>query len=298
MGFFTGVGRFIVVILNIIFVIVSTVMLASGIALKFFSDNAFLKNAEEQFKSGLDSFSSKTGAGIDTSSFSLNSIFGTVSIVLIVFGAFLLAVSFFGCCGACCKVQVLLIVYAVILIVLLLGQIILVILMYASPVVKNSVREELKVSVKDYQGVRGVNLESMLWNAAMIELKCCGVEDYKDFGLYAKSWNNTPAMPDGTTDPLSTPVACCVTIPTSKSAAETCAKGPTLDPTKNNYNKGCFDKIWDMMFENPLMLGIVLSVAFVIQLLLIVFTIMMYKQNKGEKNGKGTNKVKPMRGYM
>ncbi|XP_062577604.1 tetraspanin-9-like [Saccostrea cucullata] len=297
MGFFTGVGRFVVVILNVIFVIVSTVMLAAGIVLKFFSDNEFLKNAESQFKAALETLASKTGSTIDTSSFSLNAVFGTVAILLIVLGAILLGVSFFGCCGACCKVQVLLITYAVILIVLLLGQIIMVILMYASAVVKNTVREELKVSVKDFHGVAGVNVESMLWNAAMVELKCCGVEDYNDFNLYAKSWNNTPTMRNGQTDPLDTPVACCVDLPETKTDAETCAKKP-LDSTKSYYNKGCFDKIWDMMFENPLMLGIVLTVAFLIQLLLIVFTIMMYKQNKDEKGGKGTNKIKPMRGYM
>ncbi|XP_056012437.1 CD63 antigen-like [Ostrea edulis] len=282
MGFFSTTGRIIIVILNIVFVIVSFVMLAAGIVLKFFSDNAFLKSVEDEFKAALKTLSDTTNANINTEEFSLNEVFGTVAIVLIVMGAFLLGVSFFGCCGACYKVQILLILYAVVLIVLLLGQLVMVIVLYASPAFKTLVKEELKVSLKNYKGLTGVNVESLIWNAAMQDLKCCGVESYADFKTYSPDWDRTPSFGGGTvgTD-LESPIACCMTIP-STAGSVACALTPTAT---NNFFTGCFDKIWEKMFDSPVMLAIVLTVTFAVQLLLIIFTILMYRENKKSKVG-------------
>lgn len=283
MGFFSGVGRIIIVLLNIVFVIVSFVVLASGLVLKFLPHNDYIKSTEDQLKDAIRKLLENTGHdNPDLSNFSLAGMFDTVAICLIVIGAFLLFVAFCGCCGACCKIQTLLIIYAGILIFLLVGELVVIIVLYASPAVKDMVKTELTSSLQNYKGLTATNVESLLWNAAMMEFKCCGVNNYEDFAKYAPNWDNTPDI-DGTDAPsLITPVACCVTIPVTPTDAQTCAAG-TLDSTKNNYSKGCFDSIWDKMFDNPIMLGIVLAVAFAIQILLIIFTILMYKENKDNK---------------
>lgn len=143
------------------------------------------------------------------------------------------------------------------------------------------VKTELTSSLQNYKGLTATNVESLLWNAAMIEFKCCGVNNYGDFAKYAPNWDNTPDVSGAPATTLLTPVACCVTIPDTAVKAQNCAGA--LDSTLNNYEKGCFNSIWDKMFDNPLMLGIVLAVAFAIQILLIIFTILMYKENKDNK---------------
>lgn len=282
MGFFSGVGRIIIVLLNIVFVIVSLVLLASGLVLKFFPHNDYIKSTEDQLKAALKTLLEGTGQGTDAlSNFSLAGIFETVAICLIVIGAFLLFVGFCGCCGAFCKFQTLLIIYASILIFLLVGELVVIILLYASPTVKDMVKKELTSSLTNYHGLAGTNVESLLWNAAMIEFKCCGVNNYRDFASYAPNWDKTPEFGGTATNTLDTPVACCKTIPKTQTEANLCAYLPHSGTS--NYDKGCFDSIWDKMFDNPTMLGIVLTVAFAIQVLLIVFTILMYKENKNNK---------------
>ncbi|XP_078326619.1 uncharacterized protein LOC111123565 isoform X1 [Crassostrea virginica] len=282
MGFFSSIGRLVIVILNVVFVIVSVVLLAAGIALKFLKDNAFIKDAEDQIKASLKAMLESTGnSNVDLGNFSLSGVFGTAAVCLIAIGAFLLVVAFCGCCGACYKFQTLLVIYAGILVFLLVGEFSLIIVLYASPAVKNMVKDELTVSLNDYQGLTGTNVESLLWNGVMREFQCCGVVDYKDFARVAKKWDNTPDIGGAATAALETPIACCVEIPTSATSVS-CATG-TLDASTNNFNKGCFDKIWDKIFEDPAMLGIVLTIAFSVQILLIVFTILMYRENKGNQ---------------
>lgn len=283
MGFFSGVGRIVIVVLNVVFVVVSFVLLVSGIALKFLPSNEYIKGTEDQIKESLKKLLDGTGQSTDSlmENFSLAEMFGTVAICLIVIGAFLLFVAFCGCCGACCKVQTLLIIYACILIFLLVGELSMIIVIYASSAVKEIVKTELTSSLKNYKGLAGANVESLLWNGAMREFKCCGVNNYDDFAANAPDWNRTPDFGGSATNQLKAPVACCVTIPTTKADAEDCAGNP--DETTSNYKKGCFDSIWDKLFDNPTMLGIVLSIAFAIQILLIFFTVMMYRENKKNK---------------
>lgn len=60
--------------------------------------------------------------------------------------------------------------------------------------------------------------------------------DYKDFAREATNWDRTPKI--GGTDVatnLDTPIACCITIPTTHGDV-TCAQSPLTSAT-SNFNK-------------------------------------------------------------
>ena len=92
---------------------------------------------ESYYKPALDSLESSLesqGYGdVDFSSFYLSDLIGGLAIFLICLGLFLLIVTVLGCCGACCKVKVMLIVYAIIVIALLVGEAIFIGILYGNP---------------------------------------------------------------------------------------------------------------------------------------------------------------------
>ena len=56
-------------------------------------------------------------------------------------------------------------------------------------------------------------------------MKCCGVNGYMDFSIYAKTWNRRPGQ---VAADINAPLVCCKTTPTSASAIN-CARNGTLD---------------------------------------------------------------------
>jgi hypothetical protein len=64
------------------------------------------------------------------------------------------------------------------------------------------------------------------------QLKCCGVDTYADFQTYSPNWNRKPEIGgSAVANDLKTPIACCITIPTTNSGVS-CAETPT---TANNF---------------------------------------------------------------
>ncbi|XP_053372517.1 tetraspanin-18-like [Mercenaria mercenaria] len=281
MGLIQTVGRFLLVIINLILVIVSLALIIVGFLVKY-SGDVFEKYTEPALDKIIESSQGSFGdADFTAEKFDIAELFGTTATMLIIIGFVLLTISFLGSCGACCGVKCMLLLYSVILIVLVLAQIVFIVFLFGYPdVLKNAMKSPLKTLLKNYQGLNGTNVESLGWNFAMTEFGCCGLEKSDDFKRGDSAWFGEEDSN------WKTPVACCKKLPTTNNFD--CAKANGNDAEHNNYNKGCVDEIWKVMIEDNkkyTYLGTGGILAF--QLLMIVFALVLYCKDDD-------NKVTPM----
>ncbi|CAC5390965.1 unnamed protein product [Mytilus coruscus] len=142
--------------------------------------------------------------------------------------------------------------------------------------ITDPVKDGLKSSIQsEYQGFNGTNFESIAWNFINQKFACCGVESYQDF-TSATDWlyNYT-----GKGIILVTPLSCCQSLPTSDNF--TCAE--SLSSTVNNYNTGCFNKLWDIVIGNPAITAPVISLCLLMQTLFLATTIVLLKKKSHKK---------------
>ncbi|XP_066993048.1 tetraspanin-9 [Anabrus simplex] len=109
-------------------------------------------------------------------------VIATASYILIAAGAFVFLVSMLGYCGALRESQCLLTCYGVFLVIILIMEITAGSIAAAyKKETEDKTRELLKESIKRYTTKDNPNAETIMWNYFMAELKCCGVDSYKDF---------------------------------------------------------------------------------------------------------------------
>lgn len=277
----TGLGRCVVTLLNIFFLIISLLLITAGVIAFYASKISAIKDVEDQIKEILESMSSTAGStnnGFEN--FSITELFDGIGLGLIISGCVLLILSFFGCCGACCKFKTLIFIYALIITVMLVAEIIVVILLYAAPsTIEDHIKDGLLESLKNYKGFKSSEVATLGWMFVMKEMECCGVNGYKDFSLtHTTDWKSPGTV---VTSSIDAPLVCCKTEPSgTDNTAFNCARESTLDI----HTDGCFDKVWGMVLGNPTYAAIVYSAAFVFQLLLIIFSYMMYVDGRKKNN--------------
>lgn len=89
-------------------------MTAAGVIAFYASDIEYIKTIENQIKDGLETMATATGSSTDgINDFSITEFMGGIGMGLIIFGCCLLILSFFGCCGACCKFKTLIFVVSI-----------------------------------------------------------------------------------------------------------------------------------------------------------------------------------------
>ncbi|KAJ8316416.1 hypothetical protein KUTeg_006430 [Tegillarca granosa] len=278
MGACLTCGRICLVIINILFLILGLIFFVVGMLVRF--GDSVLKQYYQPVLNSLESSLNNSGyINVDFSSFSLSDLVGGLAIFLIVFGVILLIITFLGCCGACIKQQVLLVIYAIVVIVILAGELVFVGILYGKPeLVQDQIKNPLKTAINsDFMGFNGTNIVSLGWNFAHQQIKCCGVDGYNDFDN-ATIWLRDYGAPIGT---LQTPVTCCKTLPTD-TTDYSCATMPTA--STNYLNTGCFDEVWNLCMGNVALVGGCIAGFGVIQLVLIIFAFAIFwdarKNNK------------------
>lgn len=93
---------------------ISLLMTAAGVIAFYASDIEYIKTIETQIKKGLEDMATATGSSTDgINDFSITEFMGGIGMALIIFGCCLLILSFFGCCGACCKFKTLIFVVSI-----------------------------------------------------------------------------------------------------------------------------------------------------------------------------------------
>jgi len=154
------------------------------------------------------------------------------SIILIIIGALMLIVTFFGCCGACTENPCMMYTYGTMLTLILLSLIGVAITVY---VFRGDAREVITTtmdkSLDNYQQPQHDGVTET-WNIMQSDFGCCGVSNYTD-------WKGTPAF-DQTND---VPDTCC------KVFTEGCGKGAATG-TDKIYKTGCFVKFEQFVVDN------------------------------------------------
>ncbi|XP_053408370.1 tetraspanin-16-like isoform X2 [Mercenaria mercenaria] len=278
MGCISTLARVFLVVVNIFFLVIGLVFFSLGLFVRFKS--AVINDYVDGVKESLETSASSSGFGkVDLSSFDLTDLLFGVALGLIFFGLFLIIVTVLGCCGGCCKIKFMLILYVVVCGVLLIGQIIVIGILYGSPnTFHDPAKDKLKDQIKsDYAGLNGTDIVSIGWNVVMQQVDCCGVDSYKDF-TGATNWIVNYASYGYT---LKTPLACCMTLPTSQDF--TCASTTGATATNNYLETGCYDKIWeDTLGNTAIMVGSLVGVA-VFQLALLVFGVILILEVRKNK---------------
>jgi len=162
----------------------------------------------------------------------LSNTYLNTSIILIIIGALMLIVTFFGCCGASTENPCMMYIYGTMLTLIFLSLIGVAITVFvfrddARKVITNTMTDSLKnYGQPGYKGV------TETWNIMQSDFKCCGVNNSTD-------WATTPKFED--TDDV--PDTCC------KVFKDGCGKGKATSKEDINLT-GCFVKFEDFISSN------------------------------------------------
>ncbi|XP_060794542.1 CD63 antigen [Neoarius graeffei] len=170
-------------------------------------------------------------------------------IVIIVVGAVIFFIAFFGCCGAWKENYCMVTMFAVLLCLIIVVEIGIAIAAYVlRGQLQQLVDDGLKEAIKNYKKQADVKDEV---DKMQEQMKCCGAvnaSDWEDYDLDKKS------VPD----------SCC------KNVTKNCGKGALKEPTKI-YTEGCGTVLENFLKKNILWVGVAALVIAFIEILGVVF---------------------------
>ncbi|KAJ0050592.1 hypothetical protein NL108_005005, partial [Boleophthalmus pectinirostris] len=169
-----------------------------------------------------------------------------VSYLLIGVGAVLLLIGFLGCCGAVRESRCMLLTFfSIVLIIFLIevaAAIVLLVFEDLAASLIDGLEDEVRKDITENYG-KDEHITD-LWNATMMQFKCCGFKNYTDF-------DESPFV---TTFSLY-PTTCCNS---TELLGDTCSKtgaGLSMVP-------GCFQRLIDFIKENSIIVaGVALGIA-------------------------------------
>lgn len=119
--------------------------------------------------------------------------------LIIIMGAIITVVGFFGAFGSLMENKCMLIVYFIFVFLMLLLEIIITVLgCTQKEIVQETVTQQMVISIRESYDPTEVDDEQGLvkiWDQLQVEMKCCGVNSYSDwYNIYA--WPNKQQVPD------------------------------------------------------------------------------------------------------
>jgi len=157
-------------------------------------------------------------------------------VFIIILGAIIFVVAFFGCCGAIKENKCMMYTYGFLLFVILIAQIgagIAAFLLKSD--LNTAIATNMKEGMKNY-GAAGHEGVDATWDTVQRELECCGVQTWAE-------WKNvsTPGLPKD-----AVPDSCCVDE----------EAGCGTKPTAEFYNKGCYTTFSQAFTDNLNYVGV------------------------------------------
>lgn len=205
------------------------------------------------------------------------SLYTSAAYIIIVVAAIVSIVAFFGCFGAVKESKCMLGTYFVLILVTFIVMVVGAVLGYTGSI-EETLQGPLKEALSEYRD--GPNLNDQqeaykkVWNEVQKELKCCGVENVRD-------WRNCAECGFANGVPYKVPEGCCGWVKveggwqeTNTSSLEECRRAtlPESAPWDTKYAfEGCFTKIQTTIEENQ---GIVSGVA--IGVVAVMFLNMLF----------------------
>jgi len=158
-------------------------------------------------------------------------------VFVIILGAIIFVVAFFGCCGAIKENKCMMYTYGLLLFIILIAQIGAGI---AAFVLKGDLNTAIKTNMQEGMNNYGKpdhNGVDATWDTVQRELKCCGVNQWQDWKVIDTSGKPKDQVPE----------SCCI------NEQEGCGKNPTDETV---YGKGCYDTFSDGFTDNLNYVGI------------------------------------------
>ncbi|XP_076874814.1 CD63 antigen [Brachyhypopomus gauderio] len=176
-------------------------------------------------------------------------------IVLIVIGAVIFLVSFFGCCGAWKENYCMITMFAIFMSVVIIAEIATAIAAY---VFRDKLTKVVGTGLKDMisQYNNNTDIKKSL-DDLQHELKCCGAVNYNDWASFRL-------------DKHSVPDSCCIKV------TKDCGVNATVTH-KNIFTKGCQPALEDLLKSKILWVAVAALVIAFIQILGLVFSCMLMR---------------------
>jgi len=151
------------------------------------------------------------------------------AVVLIVLGAIIMIVAFFGCCGACTENACMMYTYGTLLALILIALIgVTVTIVVYKDDVEKIVKDNMNLSMKNYNNATAGGVKET-WDLLQKDVKCCGTMAYTD-------WKDVEGF--GAND---VPDSCC------KTEIKDCGKNFQAE---NIFEVGCFATFKDNILDN------------------------------------------------
>ncbi|KAL1506827.1 hypothetical protein ABEB36_006117 [Hypothenemus hampei] len=196
------------------------------------------------------------------------------SYILIAIGAFTFLISFLGYCGALKESQCMLTLYGILLIVILIMEIAAGVV---AAIYKTKAEEQtknlLKMSLeKYYNGTDSKDAVTLAWDSLQMNLKCCGVDNGKDYQLN-QAWKEQSNI---------IPPSCCALSLDNKPLDPTCTTSP--NDSNSYFRTGCYGKIIEWIRLNMNIIIIAAAILGLIEIVGILFAFCLAKSiNRYEK---------------
>jgi len=294
MGCIKGISKFLLITVNLIFLLASLLMLALGITLVVAPQKII-------------SFAESSGVNLQVISDATGGFFTQIinasGVFMIVLGSIVAIISFLGFVGACCDNSCMLGTYAVLLIVIVLAEIALIIFAAVYPqvfeqkssdVMYTTLTKSFKTDIQLLPNGSFSNATlqpvDVAWMVLQFEVKCCGANNYTDYNQF--SWTrcgNTGPCNSGNTIPIS----CCqlkngTTFPSSQNDfvnVNTCLNGASSAST---YLQGCANQTFTLaqtsiMRYSKIAIGIAAGIVGV-EVILITLAFIICCRSKGSKS--------------
>lgn len=221
----------------------------------------------------------------------------TLSLVLIIAGAIIIVLSFFGCCGAIKEVKCMLLTFFLLLLIMLLGFIAGGIVIYAyRNKIEDITLQQMKISLNSSYGSVDHKQVTEGWDSLQKLFKCCGVRG----GINStESWAyyrfNTGWFMNQTEKQLKyVPESCCrdrVNTPNLNKCQGITDRNlipylkPPATPKQENdelFTEGCFTRLQGILVENiNILVGVLAGIAF-IMVLGMVFSMCLCRRIRSE----------------
>merc|ERR1712215_188366 len=198
-------------------------------------------------------------------------LYSSAAYILMVVAFLVVLIAFFGCCGAFKESKCMLGTYFTLILAMFIVMVVGAVLGYSGDLDK-SIKEPLKNAMSKYRDdVTDTNdalyYYKEAWNTVQTEMKCCGVDDARDWGNIAEiTWS-----PDTANKPLG---CCMVKQDGSDTTQQEQTSCRTLEGNPDNsvyYFRGCYTMIKDKIDDNQ---NIVVGVA--IGVVVVMFLNMMF----------------------
>lgn len=252
-------GKFFLITLNVLFLLLGLGLLIVGILMKVDSD--VINKAEVTKALNEVSFNGNLKLGNLASS---------LSILIICIGAFVLVVAALGCFGACCKNKCLLVTYAIIVLLIFIAQIAAVALWFIMQnKVEDTVKNGLSDSMKKYEGVTSTNEISIGWDLIFIGFDCCGIDAASTSN--PTEFSETKWWPSRNSDNV--PYSCCKSA--TQDNYKTGSEAACTQSWTGVQEKGCYEAFKDFLkkYETAaIAIGVILLI---IELIAIIFAFVL-----------------------